>query len=120
MYRKFQIFVVLTGLFFAVGCNQISSSDESIRDNRAATVTANVSATLSSTTLNPTLISEGLEVQAAMDLWMAETDDWPEALEVPTRDLSTTYPALAPTHLKIAELRCEYTWDSQGRTEQHC
>ncbi len=108
------------GFTLTVGCNQISSSDESIRENRAATVTANVAATLSSTTLNPTYISEALDVQTAMDLWMLETGEWPEALSEPTDELDATDPALSPTYLTATKMACSYSWDSQGHIEQHC
>jgi hypothetical protein len=118
--RSFLVLVVLAALALVVGCTQISSPDESIRIDRAATTTANISDSISSTTLNPTLLTEGLRVQAAMDLWMAESDQWPDALEEPNGDLSATEPALAPTYLKVATLTCKYTWDSQGHTEQHC
>jgi len=120
LHKKLFTLAAIVGLVLAIGCNQISSSDESIRENRAATVTANVAATLASSTLNPTLLSEGLAVQTAMDAWMAASDEWPEVLEEPTNDLTTTDPALVPTYLSSTELACKYTWDSQGRTKQHC
>jgi len=118
--RIISVLVALTALALAAGCNQISTSDESIRIDRAATTTANISESLSSTTLNPTILTEGLAVQEAMELWMADNDEWPSALEEPTDDLTTTVPALAPDYLKVTNLACKYTWDSQGHTEQHC
>jgi hypothetical protein len=118
--RTFSMLTVLAVLTLVAGCTQISSPDESIRIDRAATTTANISESISSTTLNPTLLTEGLGVQAAMDLWMAESDEWPSALEEPQNDLAATEPALAPTYLKVATLTCKYTWDAQGHTEQHC
>ena len=111
---------VLTALAMAAGCTQISTPDDSIQVNHAATTTVNISDSLSTITLNPTLLTEGLGVQAAMDLWMTESDEWPSALEEPNDDLAATEPALAPTYLKIATLRCKYTWYSQGHTRQHC
>lgn len=120
MLRTNLILVALLALVLVSGCSQISSSDESIRIDRAATTTANVSESISSTTLNPTILTEGLAVQAAMDQWMADSDEWPPALEEPAADLTTTDPALVPTFLKATTLTCKYTWDAEGHTEQHC
>ncbi|MDA0595721.1 MAG: hypothetical protein O2974_01750 [Chloroflexi bacterium] len=120
LHHRILIFAAIVGFTFTLGCNQISSSDESIRENRAATITANVAATLSSTTLNPTLISESVDVQASMILWMAESGEWPEALDEPTDDLTSTDPALSPTYLTETKLACSYSWDSQGHVEQYC
>jgi hypothetical protein len=120
VHKKFLIFAAVVIFTFTAGCNQISSSDVTSRDNRAATVTANVAATLSSSTLNSTLISEASDIQSAMNLWMIESGEWPEALTEPTNEFTTTDPALSPTYLKATTLVCSYTWDSQGRTEQHC
>jgi hypothetical protein len=50
---------------------------------------------------------------------MAETGEWPESLDEPTDDLANTEPALSPTYLKATELAFSYTWDFQGRTQQH-
>jgi hypothetical protein len=120
LLRNSLVFVAFVGLILAAGCNQVTSSNEALHDDRQATVTANVAATLSSSTLNSSLLSESLAVQDAMDQWMAETGDWPPALEEPTDDLRTTDPVLSPIYLSKLALECKYTWDSQGRTSQHC
>lgn len=108
------------GLMLTAGCNQITSSNEALHDDRAATVTADIAATLGSSTLNSSVISESITVQDAMNEWMADTGEWPPALDEPTDDLSTSDPALSPNYLSRLTLECKYTWDSQGRTSQHC
>lgn len=118
--RSTFIVVSLIAALFVVGCNEITSSNEQLHDDRNATVTANVAATIGSTTLNSSYISEALAVQDAMDRWMADSDERPNALDEPTDDLSTSEPALSPEFLDIPDLECRYTWDSQGRTKQHC
>jgi len=118
--RSLLIAISLLAALFVAGCNEITSSNEQLHDDRAATVTANVSATLGSKTLNSSYITEALAVQDAMDRWMADSDDWPSALEEPTDDLASSEPVLSPEFLDIEILECRYTWDSQGRTKQHC
>lgn len=120
MHKTLVIFAAWLMLTLVAGCDQISSSDESIRDNRAATTTANVSSDLSSRTLNPTFITEAFDVQAAMEAWMADTDEWPSELVEPTDDLASTEPALSPTYIDVVLTKCKYTWDAQGNTKQHC
>ena len=54
--------------------------------------------------------TEAMTVQAAMDLYMADTGLAPAAQAVATDDMSSSTPALAPTYLSSPNTSCTYTW----------
>ena len=54
--------------------------------------------------------TEAMMVQAAMDLYMADTGASPAAQAVGTSDMSSSTPALAPTYLRNSLTECTYTW----------
>jgi prepilin-type N-terminal cleavage/methylation domain-containing protein len=68
------------------------------------------------TTANTT---EESTVQAAMDLYMAESGNATVAANaVATNDFSGTSPTLFPTYLRQNPTKCQYTWDVAGFLSQ--
>lgn len=75
----------------------------------AAVVIPNVSQFVGSgdTAANST---EAQTVQAAMDLYMADTGLAPAAQAVASADMTSTTPALSPGYIRTATTKCTYTW----------
>ena len=75
----------------------------------AAVVIPNVSQFVGSgdTAANST---EAQTVQAAMDLYMANTGTAPAAQAVATADMTATTPVLSPNYIRTTTTKCTYTW----------
>jgi len=75
----------------------------------AAVVIPNVSQFVGSgdTAANTT---EAQTVQAAMDLYMADTGAAPAAQVAPTADMTASTPPLAPDYIRTSTTKCLYTW----------
>ena len=108
------------GLLLSTGCEQIAPPNQNTQGDLAATVTAHVTKTLESSTFDSTLITEAQTVQSAIDLWMVETGQLPSAQTDISDDLSSSNPALSPMYIRKSLTECGYSWDSAGRTTQHC
>ena len=54
--------------------------------------------------------TEAQTVQAAMDLYMADTGLAPAAQAVATADMTASTPALSPVYVRTATTKCTYTW----------
>ena len=84
----------------------------------AAVVIPNVSQFVGSgdTAANTT---EAQTVQAAMDLFMADTAVTAVAAQaIATSNMSTSTPALSPAYIRTATTRCTYTWTTAGVVTQ--
>ena len=57
-------------------------------------------------------------VQAAIDLYMADTASTAVAVQAATNDMTTSTPALSPSYLRQATTRCSYAWDTAGIVAQ--
>ena len=53
--------------------------------------------------------TEAQTVQAAMDLYMADTGLTP-AVQAETQDMTTSTPALSPGYMRTATTKCFYSW----------
>ena len=54
--------------------------------------------------------TEAQTVQAAMDLYMADTGLDPAAQLIATNDMTSSTPALAPVYIRTSTTKCTYTW----------
>jgi prepilin-type N-terminal cleavage/methylation domain-containing protein len=55
--------------------------------------------------------TEAQTVQAAMDLYLADTGDIAVTVQAAaTNDMTATTPALAPTYIRTNTTKCTYTW----------
>ena len=54
--------------------------------------------------------TEAQTVQAAMDLYMADTGNLPVVQTTATNDMSASTPALSPDYIRTAITKCTYTW----------
>ena len=54
--------------------------------------------------------TEGATVQAAMDLYMADTGLAPAAQAIATADMTASTPALSPGYIRTSTTKCTYTW----------
>ncbi len=57
-------------------------------------------------------------VQAAIDLYMADTASTAVAIQAATNDMTATTPVLSPSYLRQATTRCSYAWDVAGIVAQ--
>jgi len=57
-------------------------------------------------------------VQAAIDLYMADTASIAVPAQIATSDMTTSTPALSPSYLRQATTRCSYAWDTAGIVTQ--
>ena len=64
--------------------------------------------------------TEGATVQAAMDLYMADTSSLTVAANalVETNDFVASTPALSPGYLRQNPTKCSYLWDVDGLVTQ--
>ena len=63
--------------------------------------------------------TEAATVQAAMDLYMADTASLTVAvLAIETDNFATSDPILSPGYLRQNPTRCSYTWDVSGLVTQ--
>ena len=62
--------------------------------------------------------TEASTVQAAMDLYMADTGLAPAAQAVATSDMSASTPVLSPDYVRTATTKCTYTWSITGVVTQ--
>ena len=62
--------------------------------------------------------TEAQTVQAALDLYMADTGSTTVAVQLATNDVSASTPALSPSYLRQATTRCSYAWDAAGVVTQ--
>lgn len=83
----------------------------------AAVVIPNVSQFVGSgdTAANST---EAQTVQAALDLYMADTGLAPAAQAVATADMAASTPALSPGYIRTTTTKCTYTWTISGLVTQ--
>lgn len=75
-----------------------------------------------STRLELTSVAEQEIVQAAMDLYMADTGLAVSGQTIPTNDMTVTTrsnPELFPAYLRAEKTKCKYTWDATGQVTQH-
>ena len=54
--------------------------------------------------------TEAQTVQAAMDLYMADTGLAPASQVTATNDMTSSTPALAPGYIRTSTTKCTYTW----------
>ena len=57
-------------------------------------------------------------VQAAIDLYMADTASTAVAVQLATNDMTATDPVLSPDYLRQALTRCSYAWLTTGIVTQ--
>jgi len=57
-------------------------------------------------------------IQAAIDLYMADTGSTTVAVQLATNDMSASTPALSPSYVRQATTRCSYAWDAAGIVAQ--
>lgn len=57
-------------------------------------------------------------VQAAVDLYMADTGATAVPVQAATNDMTATTPVLNPDYLRQATTRCSYAWDATGVVTQ--
>lgn len=57
-------------------------------------------------------------VQAAIDLYMANTGATAVPVQAATADMTTSTPALNPDYLRQTTTKCTYSWDATGVVSQ--
>jgi len=57
-------------------------------------------------------------VQAAIDLYMADTASTTVPVQAATNDMTASTPALSPDYLRQTTTRCSYAWDAAGVVAQ--
>ena len=57
-------------------------------------------------------------VQAAIDLYMADTASIAVAIQLATNNMTTSDPVLSPSYLRQTTTRCSYAWDAAGIVTQ--
>ena len=57
-------------------------------------------------------------VQAALDLYMANTGSTAVAVQLATNDMSASTPPLSPDYVRQTTTRCSYAWDAAGIVAQ--
>ena len=57
-------------------------------------------------------------VQAAIDLYMADTASTTVSVQLATNDMTTSTPALSPSYVRQTTTRCSYAWDAAGVVAQ--
>ena len=116
------ILALLFGSLILIGCAPAAIGTTDSTNDLEATITAKVVATITAepeATPDDSLQIEGATVQSALDLYRAQNGSV-AAQSTRTSDMTSSTPPLSPTYMRLRSTVCSYTWDSQGRTEQHC